>query len=140
MKPTVLLFLMGWCGTGFSQIQTNEGKAILRQVQTRGFYNGRYWAATSDSGKNNYIIGFLEGLSEASPEAIRRYDTGELSVNEVRAAIDRFYTQPENTLIPVFEAFQIVGMRIHGASESVIDARLSVFRKFANEPQEQRGK
>jgi len=136
MKPTSLLVLMGLCSIGLSQVQTSENKAILRQVQTRGFYNGRYWNATSDFGKNNYIIGFLEGLSEAPPEAIRRYDTGELSVNEVRAAIDRFYTQPDNTLIPVFEAFQIVGMRIHGASESVIDARLSVFRKFANEPQQ----
>jgi hypothetical protein len=139
MKPMAILLAIV-SGIAFAQVQTEESKSILRQIQTYSFFNGRSWNADTPTEKVQYLTGFMEGLSKATTETTKQYDFGELSIAEVRAGIDRFYAEPENILIRIVDALQVFAMKLNGVPQARIDVQVSVFRKAASQAPERRTK
>ena len=106
---------------------------------TYGSINGRYWNVMSSDAKLAYLLGCSEALiEEAKSEFVKKYKPGELSTGEVRTAMDRFYAEPENALIPVIDALKIVAMKANGEIQQNIDFQISVYRTFSNHAPERK--
>lgn len=103
--------------------------------------NGRFWLGYSQAEKEAYLIGSGEAIvavcSDTSTtktevaERIQLHTPRELTVNEIRRALDRFFEAPENVLIPVLDAIRIVAMKERGRPQAEIDAELSTLRLLA---------
>jgi hypothetical protein len=99
---------------------------------TYGDINGRAWNEASKDAKLFYLMGVAEGIVRVSPDVFTKtYMAGTLSNDEVRTAIDRFFGEPENLLIPIIDALHIVSMKTNGALQSEIDTKLSVLRAMS---------
>jgi hypothetical protein len=131
MKSTAPIFLVAIaCSAAFAQKpQTHPTHA---EGTTYGVINGRVWNAISNDAKSFYLIGVAEGIIRESPAVFKKkYTVGTLSTEEVRIAIDRFFAEPENLLIPAIDALRIVAMKINGALQPEIDKELSVLRAIS---------
>lgn len=99
---------------------------------TWGFLNGRGWQAIAPGAKFIYVFGVSEGLLAEARSSRANYLPDNLVLAEIQQGVDRFYIEPENILIPIIQALKIVTMKAAGASQSDIDAMLSLQRKYAN--------
>jgi hypothetical protein len=57
------------------------------------------------------------------------YFASTLSLGEVVAAIDRFYAEPENLILPIVEALEVFTAKVNGATQPAIDAKLAAYRE-----------
>ncbi len=70
------------------------------EIMTFGVLNGRAWRTSAEVIKTMYITGMEEALAMAAPEKLPEYCPAGLTLDEIRQAIDRFYGEPENSLVP----------------------------------------
>lgn len=93
--------------------------------------NGRAWKVLSDIAKTTYLYAISDAIGEEARAQLPKYIPDGLSRPEVRLAIDQFYEEPENLLIPVFRSLQIVVSRAGGTLQPEIDYRLAIERRVA---------
>lgn len=102
-----------------------------RDTHTYGALNGRVWKAASQDANLAYLAGLKEALALEAPEKLPAYCPPGLTALEFQTAVDQFYAQPENLLVPIVQSLRIVSMKVAGASASDIDAELSAMRAAA---------
>lgn len=130
MKSIAPIFLLAISCTAFAQ--QPQTHPALADGTTYGDINGRGWNAISSDGRTLYLRGVSDGIIRESSDAFKKkYMCGTLSTAEVRTAIDRFFSEPENLLVPVIDALHIVSMKVNGGLQSEIDNYLSVMRAIS---------
>jgi hypothetical protein len=60
------------------------------------------------------------------------------TLGEVQDAVDNFYNEPENSLIPVINALEIVSAKARGVPHDVIETKISQRRRAANDAPERK--
>jgi hypothetical protein len=106
---------------------------LLENTNTYGLINGRMWRIMSPDSKLMYLTGVAEGMIRLSSKQFSdSYKPGELNAGEVREAVDRFFSEPENVLIPAIDALHVVSMKADGRPQPEIDIQLSALRGIAN--------
>jgi hypothetical protein len=115
-------------------------------MRTDGYRNGRFWGRMSADARIIYVVGLTDGLDRGIREGVNVADswcsaykglskTGAVSLiqgiansgfltdvtfSDVVKAIDKFYAEPENVLIPIVGAQHIVVMGFVGESDQAM--------------------
>ena len=123
---TIKAILLGLCVCALCFAQGNDSAdQRVRDSQTDGQLNGRFWTAIPADAKTGFVMGYCAAA------------TGDLSCpseaqyGDIQKAIDRFYQEPENLRLPVAVAIQVFARRLRGMSEQTIQAFLEDARKYA---------
>lgn len=119
--------------------------------RTFGQVNGWFWRVADAGGKSFYLEGVREALYIAHFRALHTScETDAKNTQEdllpqstatnaqIVEAIDSFYEDPANRLIPVVEAMEIVAARRRGVPDTVISDRILLRRRIALEAPEQK--
>ena len=101
-------------------------------TSTDGPLNGQLWRLISPEAKAAFILGFSEALWVEKGEAKSKYFPLRLQADELSAYLDRFYENPENIIIPVFAALEVITLRSNGTDPQALEVRLSVYRRLAH--------
>jgi hypothetical protein len=131
-----------------SPTENPPGRQLRR---TWGELNGRAWRLLSEESKLAYLEGVTAGNSAAITRALNSPNTSCLD-NEKRLldvyrmvgftqaekmqGIDRLYDEPENLLMPIADALEIVSAKARGVPQDALEARILQFRRAANEAPE----
>lgn len=108
----------------------------VRSLQTYGLFNGRAWNIAAPNERAIYVHAAIEALAFVSPDSMKGRIDSPLSYDEWVAALDRFYADPTNVLIPVMGGMEIVNMQAGGRPEAEISKQISVARQVgANAPE-----
>lgn len=127
--------------------------------KTLGMDNGRFWNGLNPAAKIGFLAGFVDGrifwtlmicaarsatvtkpdaeFITVDDECVRRMgedDTGfkgDVRTRDVVPALDKFYSEPANLLIPLPFAMEIIAMRFNGVSEAKIQERTENDRRMA---------
>jgi hypothetical protein len=97
-------------------------------LRSFGLYNGRLWAIFTKGEKTWYVVGFNEGLRAGSQEKIPDYFAS-VSFGDVISAVDRFYSEPENILIPVTDSLMVVRSAFNGMPPEELAKYVADFRR-----------
>lgn len=111
-------------------------------IFTHGLANGRYWAMLNKTGKAAWVDGYQTGLQIGAQSMANLSDTDfedqsvaylpkSLTIGEITGAIDRFYSEPENVLVPVSDAISVVSFKAGGTSASDLDELVTKLRRLA---------
>jgi hypothetical protein len=118
--------------------------------RTFGEWNGRTWRGMPKDVKLGYMEGIQAAFGAALVQTIETpcetQNKGILQAHsainfteaEMIDAVDHFYSQPENLLIKITDATEIVAAKTRGVPPDVIEAKVSQRRKAANEAPERR--
>jgi hypothetical protein len=87
---------------------------------TLGFVNGRLWNGSSADMKLSYVIGIAEAISLTGGD-MTRFLAKNLSAAEDSKAVDKFYEDPSNLLVPVSFALQITAMKANGGTPEAVE-------------------
>ena len=90
---------------------------------------GQVWAMLSDIEKNMYVAGVMDGLifAKGNVQGVEiSYDT---SSQRLRSAIDQFYADYRNELIPVPFALKVISLELAGTPETIVDKELESLRQ-----------
>ena len=96
---------------------------------------GEAWRAFEKLEKTFYVHGILDGLifAESKIQAVEiSYKT---SVEHLLEALDQFYTDYKNELIPVPFALKVISMELNGTPQSEISEELQRLRQQFHESQ-----
>jgi hypothetical protein len=105
--------------------------------QTAGLMNGRFWHGLAPMAKIAFLIGFKEGIAAAdNHETFKEYFEPAANYGEITTGVDRLYDQPENAIVPVTWILEVFTMKVRGASQTEIDAKLAAYRKLCIQAQE----
>src|ERR1700685_4523222 len=106
MRAILLVIAFSVCGWGQAPAP----------MTTKGFYNGRFWKNLDSSSKLIFLAGYNNGATLAATLAapdFAHFDKvtkevlpSTLSGNEASAALDRFYSTPENAPIEIANALR----------------------------------
>lgn len=102
--------------------------------------NGRGWRIMNELSKGAYLRGVFEGTIRAVGQDSKNYFPENFAISEISTAVDQFYSQPENTLIPIVAALQVVTMKFSGTESSKIDGLTSTERRLSAKCPEHTGK
>jgi hypothetical protein len=93
------------------------------------------WNKFSDGDKYMYVQGLFDGLvfSELNIQGVSI--STDLSVPQYVRAIDKFYSDYRNYLIPAPFVLKIITMELNGEPKEVIEAELSEQRKLSSKNQ-----
>jgi hypothetical protein len=117
---------------------------------TNGLFNGRFWRAAGDVAKVSYMQGIVAALSRVkfrslngpcdaeSDRVLKAYMLPQGAVADAEEGVDRFYEEPENLLIPIIDALEIVSAKARGVPQVVIDERILHYRSVARTAPERR--
>ena len=97
--------------------------------------SGEAWRAFEKLEKTFYVHGILDGLifAERKIQAVEiSYKT---SVEHLLEALDQFYTDYKNELIPVPFALKVISMELNGTPQSEINEELQRLRQQFHESQ-----
>jgi hypothetical protein len=129
---------------------------------TLGHVNARYWQSLSITSKADFLIGFVDGYSEALPSGIpwdlRKivgedkvaaatkaiessrslawYFPDKMSYGELMKGIDQLYENPENIRLPIRDALEVFTRKANGATQAQIDDVLAARRKSVHDVEE----
>jgi len=121
-----------------------------KPFRTFGEMNGRAWRGFSLDIKTAYLEGVNAALGEAVVRTLETpceaqgkgvFDAHRaigFTRGETIEGIDRFYDQPENLLITIIDALEIVSAKARGVPHDVIEAKISARRRAANEAPERK--
>lgn len=123
LTKTLLLGLCV-CALCFAQ-RDDAADQLVRDSQTEGQPNGRFWSHISADTKSGFVIGYCAAATGnlACPD--------QAEFGEIEKAIDRFYEDPENLRLPIAVAEQVFTRRLAGMSDATIQAFLENARKRA---------
>jgi hypothetical protein len=99
---------------------------------------GAWNTIMTDSEKRFYIQGLLDGLIVEKSIEISYKISYEISLDNCRKALDQFYKEYKNELIPAFWAVRIVSMELRGVSKETIEAELRALRSQFHKLQEEK--
>jgi hypothetical protein len=103
---------------------TQQSAPAPRQTGTEGmtlgFVNGRLWNGSSADMKLSYIIGIAEAISLSGGD-LTRFLAKNLSAAEDSKAVDKFYEDSSNLLVPVSFALQITAMKANGGTPDAVE-------------------
>jgi hypothetical protein len=90
--------------------------------------NGNAWQSFLPATRKVYLQGVFDGMARAGALAHRdigltQFFATEWDLNGMVTALDRFYSEPENGVIPIMEAGAMVVMKFRGGSQESVDAR-----------------
>lgn len=97
--------------------------------RTNGGVNGRFWMSLSETSRLFFLMGFDEAMGLANPFGEKEYFSKDAPYGDVVKGLTRFYEEPENLRFPVSDALQIFQMKVNGATQSEIEARLIQMRR-----------
>jgi hypothetical protein len=118
--------------------------------RTFGEWNGRVWRGMPKDVKLGYMEGVEAGLAAAFMQEIntpcesqgkgilQAHSAINFTQAEVIDAVDHFYDQPENLLIRITDALEIVAAKTRGVPHDVIETKISERRRAANEAPERK--
>ncbi len=91
--------------------------------------NGRVWVSlSSPQAKAAFLIGYRDGSRGASS-----VNDSRMPVEELVAAVDRFYLEPSNLAIPVSGALSYIVQKAGGARPGVLQGFLDELRREASD-------
>lgn len=107
--------------------------------------NGRFWQEMTSASRLYFIMGFHEAVGDAVYAGIeegvkidfKRADKEvnfffpHLSFGEVVKGVDRFYDDPENAPIPIFNAFRLFTYKAKGGTPREYESSLAEARQQA---------
>ena len=126
--------------------------------RTGGYLNGRFWNQTPPDARIIYVAGLRDGLDRgigqavsymksiwknygqcSSPTAtvnitepvVKSEYLASLTYSDIVKALNKFYAEPENILIPIVEAQRIVIMTFDGESDREVKEATSYLRRAA---------
>ncbi len=120
--------------------QIGASPANLRpELRTYGLLNGRAWKTllTVDQ-KIVYLYGINEAVNVEARDKAHNYFPPDITYEQKRQAIDRFYDEPENILIPVVDSVVFVTLQLNGTPQTAIDRQLSDIRRVSAEAPERK--
>jgi len=120
---TIKTLLLGLCICALCFAQGDSQR--VRDSQTDGQPNGRFWNSISADARFGFVIGYC-----AAATGTLKCPT-EAQFGEIEKAVDRFYQDPENLRLPIAVAVQVFARRLEGMSEATIQAFLENARKQA---------
>jgi hypothetical protein len=127
MKKLILVALL-MSISAFCQSTDNE--------RTNGGVNGRFWMTLSDTSRLYFLIGFDEAMGIGNPYGEKDYFSKDAPFGDVVKGITRFYQEPENLRSPVSYALQIFRMKVNGATQAQIEAKLDELRREMKKTEE----
>ena len=135
----------------FAAVAVAQDSQDHAPFRTFGVINGRGWRVFSPDSKISYIEGVKAGLGMAvvrtpvdSPcdvlnkGTVAAFSAEGFTQGEILEAVDRFYDQPENLLIKITDALEIVSAKARGVPQDVIETKTSQRRRAANEAPERK--
>jgi len=81
-----------------------------RGQRTAGMINGRAWVIFTPKMRTSFLAGFGDGIGVYScgSDQFKSVKKSSLSIGESKKMLDDFYSNPENILIPVAAALELV--------------------------------
>ena len=116
--------------TGFLVVAGIFLSTNLLGATTVWWVRGEAWGNLGKGDKSLYVQGVLDGLVFAGgkiEDVVISYKT---STRDLVAALDTFYEDQKNELIPVPFALKITSMEISGVEKLKVDAELEKMRKY----------
>jgi hypothetical protein len=101
--------------------------------------NGRLWLKAGELPKSTYLAGFRDALFRVDHSADRtpspkdmaeRWPIGRTN-GEMSKALDQFYAEPENSLIPIGKSVGIATMRFNGVEHAEIESYTELLRRVS---------
>jgi hypothetical protein len=127
-----------------AQIQQSQAQNAAREEYfTRGLSNGLAWRAASRSLNKAYVTGCLGGKTPSGGPvqtaymagfmaAHRRLDSdtpwARLTVGDTVKALDKFYAEPANLLLPIVGAMSLLSERLAGHAQVYMDYQMARIR------------
>jgi hypothetical protein len=133
----VIILALSTCSWG------QEG-AKKKAMRTGEMWNGRFWRELPNTDKDIFLNGYMECLrmiEDQTGERIGRlhdlasafYWPTKLSADEVREALDRIYSTPENRRIPIVMVIsQVIKMTATGEGEAAVQKKITELRAKAS--------
>jgi hypothetical protein len=124
------------------------GQEALNQPQywTGEYRNCRVWMLLPDTGRQGFLLGFLEGyvyhaggIKSLPAKKNILFDHAPTNAGEMAGGVTSICSAPENANIPVWAAFEIHLIKVEGASQEQIDTLLSEARRGAVQALQQQG-
>jgi len=115
-----------------------EQRAETGVTKTHGQSNGGFWKSLDAQGKKLFISGYLSATDYIMLTVSGDFDTYKtmsrlfwppaLKVDEVHAALDRFYETSENGLIAISGALSVISERAAGTDEATVQKKIADLR------------
>ena len=119
---------------GASQLLPSDELTVGRNSRTGKRYkllNGRSWNRTSDSGKINFVLGYVEAI-EALGDNDAMTTVPNVQIKEIVKALDGFYTEPENLPFRIVDAIYIFAAKSAGLRQSEIEELMRAMRSASS--------
>jgi hypothetical protein len=101
---------------------------------------GGLWGKLDSSIKYMYLQGLIDGLAFANDEVQGEKISKRTSHEHLIKALDQFYTDYRNELIPVPFALKVISMELAGREKLEIDIELELLRRKLLEIQKKKAK
>jgi len=105
--------------------------SLSAQAEISGFWGlkAEVWEALKEHHKYWYVLGVFDGLVFAKLEMHGVEISTDLSVEQYVDAIDEFYSDYRNALIPAAFVLKIVTLEINGSEKDKVEAEIIKLRK-----------
>jgi hypothetical protein len=114
--------------TVMSTVGMAQTAAAPDPQRTHGYFNGRAWLTMSETAKTYYLIGFKEGVLQASSwvggekgwQTFANLSLVNMSYAELSTALDQFYGDPLNVVIAIPDTIFVIAEKTRGHETDAI--------------------
>ena len=113
----------------------SAGPVSDSDLLTGTFLNGRGWRTMSEKDKFVYLFGLTDGMGigdlACKDATLRKIYLARASADETVKALDRFYDEPANGSVMVWDAMRVFRLKVDGRPQSEIVEATEAGRRLA---------
>ena len=115
MRKLILILALATCASAGDDVYTTGGR-----------FNGRWWITMTNMRKLDYLSGYADALGGVEENWDCFYPRAPRTHGDVKIALDRFYGDAENLVLPIGDAIWVFTSKTRGLPKAEIDERLRI--------------